>query len=92
LLDRQTGVIKKSRGLPVLLCVAAIPFLSIVGGETRIDNINQNIRANTLLVGAGMGLRIWQGADLVLNYESVVAKPSGGPDAQTVRLTIRQLW
>jgi len=29
-----------------------------------------------------MGLRIWRGADL-LNYERVVAKPSGEPDAQT---------
>ena len=37
--------------------------------------------ANTLRVGAGMGLRIWRGADLVLNYERVVAKPSGEPDA-----------
>ena len=48
--------------------------------------------ANTLGVGTGMGLRIWRGADLVLNYELVVAKPSGEPDAQTVRFTIRQLW
>ena len=29
---------------------------------------------------------------LVLNYERVVAKPSGEPDAQAVRFTIRQLW
>jgi hypothetical protein len=31
-------------------------------------------------------------ADLVVNYESVVSKPSGEPDAQTVRFTVRQLW
>ena len=37
--------------------------------------------ANTLRVGAGVGLRIWRGADLVLNYELVVAKPSGEPNA-----------
>jgi hypothetical protein len=63
-----------------------------VGGETGIDGTGQDNMANTLRVGAGMGLRIWRGADLVLNYELVVAKPSGEPDAQTVRFTIRQLW
>ena len=63
-----------------------------VGGETSIDGTGQDNMANTLRVGAGMGLRIWRGADLVLNYERVVAKPSGEPDAQTVRFTIRQLW
>ena len=52
-----------------------------VGGETSIDGISQDNMANTLRVGAGMGLRIWRGADLVLNYERVVAKPSGEPDA-----------
>jgi hypothetical protein len=62
-----------------------------VGGKTRIDGIGQDNTANTLRVGAGMGLRIWRGADLTLNYERVVAKPSGEPDAQTVRFTIRQL-
>ena len=63
-----------------------------VGGETSIDGTGQNNMANTFRFGAGMGLRIWRGADLVLNYERVVAKPSGEPDAQTVRFTIRQLW
>ncbi len=45
--------------------------------------------ANTL---RGMGLRVWRGADFIVNYERVVAKPSGELDAQTVRFTIRQLW
>jgi len=63
-----------------------------VGGETSIDGIGQDNKANTFRIGAGMGLRVWRGADLVINYESVVAKPSGEPDAQTVRLTIRQFW
>jgi hypothetical protein len=63
-----------------------------VGGETSIDGTGQDNMANTLRVGAGMGLRIWRGADLVLNYELVVAKPSGEPNAQTIRFTIRQLW
>jgi len=59
-----------------------------VGGETKIDGIDQDDTANTL---RGMGLRVWRGADFIVNYERVVAKPSGEPDAQTVRFTIRQL-
>ena len=63
-----------------------------VGGETSIDGVGQDNMANTLRVGAGMGLRLWRGADLGLNYERVVAKPAGEPDSQTVRFTFRQLW
>ena len=63
-----------------------------VGGETSIDGLGQDNMANTLRVGAGMGLRLWRGADLGLNYERVVAKPAGEPDSQTVRFTFRQLW
>jgi hypothetical protein len=39
-----------------------------------------------------MGARLWSGGDIVLNAESVVAKPQGEPDAWTVRLTLRQFW
>jgi Putative MetA-pathway of phenol degradation len=63
-----------------------------VGGETSIDGFGQDNMANTLRVGAGLGLRLWRGADLGLNYERVVAKPAGEPDSQTVRFTLRQLW
>ena len=63
-----------------------------VGGETSIDGLGQDNMANTLRVGAGMGLRLWRGADLGLNYERVVAKPAGEPNSQTVRFTFRQLW
>ena len=63
-----------------------------VGGETSVDGFEQDNMANTLRVGAGMGLRLWRGADLGLNYERVVAKPAGEPDSQTVRFTLRQLW
>jgi Putative MetA-pathway of phenol degradation len=63
-----------------------------LGGETGIDGFGQDNMANTLRIGAGMGLRLWRGADLGLNYERVVAKPAGEPDSQTVRLTLRQLW
>ena len=29
---------------------------------------------------------------MILNYERVVAKPAGQPDAQVIRMTIRQVW
>jgi hypothetical protein len=63
-----------------------------LGGETSIDGVEQNNMANTLRIGGGMGLRLWRGADLALNYERVVAKPVSEPYSQTVRLTVRQLW
>ena len=63
-----------------------------LGGETSIDGVEQNNMANTLRIGGGMGLRLWRGADLALNYERVVAKPASEPYSQTVRLTVRQLW
>jgi hypothetical protein len=63
-----------------------------VGGETSIDGTPQDNAASTLRLGAGMGLRLWRGADLGLNYEHVVAKPSGEPDSQTIRLSLRQFW
>jgi hypothetical protein len=63
-----------------------------VGGETRINGIPQGNAANTLRLGAGMGLRLWRGADLGLNYEHVVARPASEPDSQTIRLSLRQFW
>jgi Putative MetA-pathway of phenol degradation len=63
-----------------------------IGGETSIDGFRQDNMANTLRVGAGMGLSLWRGADLGVNYERVVAKPAREPDSQTVRFTLRQLW
>ena len=61
--------------------------------ETKTsDGIDQDNMANTLRIGAGMGLRLWRGADMALNYERVVAKPPSEPYSQTVRLTVRQLW
>jgi hypothetical protein len=46
-----------------------------VGRETSVDGIEQDNLANTLRVGAGMGLRLWRGADLGLNYKRVVPSP-----------------
>jgi len=39
-----------------------------------------------------MGARLWPGGDMVLNAESVVAKPESEPYAGGVRLTLRQFW
>ena len=63
-----------------------------VGGETGIDGMPQGNAANTLRLGAGLGLRLWRGADLGLNYERVAAKPASEPDSQTIRLSLRQFW
>ena len=63
-----------------------------VGGETSIDGIRQGNAADTLRLGAGMGARLWPGGDMVLNAESVVAKPESEPNAWGVRLTLRQFW
>ena len=63
-----------------------------VGGETSIDGVGQRDAADTLRLGAGLGLRIWAGVDVILNYERVVAKPARQPDAQTIRMTIRRFW
>jgi hypothetical protein len=62
------------------------------GGETSIDGVPQGNAADTLRLGAGMGTRLWPGGDLVLNAESVVAKPESEPYAWGVRLTLRQFW
>ncbi len=80
-----------SRNFLPALWVSADTYYS-VGGETSIDGVSQNNAANTLRLGAGMGLSVWSGGDVILNYERVVAKPAGQPDAQTIRMTIRQLW
>lgn len=76
--------------LPVLWVSADVYYN--VGGETSIDGVSQNNAANTLRLGTGMGLNVWSGGDLILSYERVAAKPDGQPDAQTIRMTIRQLW
>jgi hypothetical protein len=80
-----------SRNLTDTLWLSADAYYN-VGGETNIDGTDQDNMANTFRIGAGMGLHLWRGADLTVNYERVVAKPSGEPDAQAVRFSIRQLW
>jgi Putative MetA-pathway of phenol degradation len=80
-----------SRNVTNALWLSLDAFYNL-GGETSIDGFGQDNMANTLRVGAGLGLRLWRGADLGLNYERVVAKPAGEPDSQTLRFTLRQLW
>ena len=80
-----------SRNLTDALWLSIDAYYNL-GGETNIDGLERNNTANTVQLGAGMGLRLWQGADFVVNYERVVAKPLSEPYSQTVRLTLRQLW
>ncbi len=80
-----------SRNLTPALWVSADAYYN-VGGETSVDGVAQSNAADTLRLGAGMGVSLWAGGDLIFDYERVVAKPIGEPDAQTVRMTIRQLW
>jgi hypothetical protein len=80
-----------SRNVTDALWLSADAYYN-VGGETSIDDVQQDNMANTLRIGAGMGLRLWRGADLGLNYERVVGKPPREPDSQTIRFTLRQLW
>jgi hypothetical protein len=80
-----------SRNLTPALWGSADAYYSI-GGETSIDGVGQENAANTLRLGVGIGLSLWAGGDLIVNYERVVAKPVGQPDAQAVRMTIRQVW
>jgi len=80
-----------SRNLTDALWLSIDAYYNL-GGETSIDGLEQDNMANTVQLGAGMGLRLWQGADFVVNYERVVAKPASEPYSQTVRLTLRQLW
>lgn len=63
-----------------------------VGGETSIDDVPQGNAADTLRLGPGMGVSLWPGGDMVLNAESVVAKPAREPYARDIRLTLRQFW
>lgn len=54
--------------------------------------IEQRSSAGTYLRYPPMLKFLWRDADLVVNYELVVAKPSEEPFWQTIRFTIRQLW
>lgn len=80
-----------SRNLTPVLWVSADAFYN-VGGETSIDGAAQGNAADTLRLGVGMGVTAWPGGDIVLNYERIVAKPANEPDAQAIRMTIRQVW
>jgi hypothetical protein len=80
-----------SRNITPRIWLSADAFFNI-GGDTTIDGIRQGNADHTLRLGAGMGARLWPGGDMVLNAESVVAKPESEPDAWGVRLTLRQFW
>jgi hypothetical protein len=63
-----------------------------VGGETRVSGVDQDNAADTLRLGVGAGIRLWKGAQLMLNYDQVVIKPDNQPDGRSVRLTWAQVW
>jgi hypothetical protein len=63
-----------------------------IGGETGIYGVGQHNAADTLRLGPSMGLTVWAGGEIGLNYERAVAKPAGQPHAQAIRVTIRQVW
>ena len=56
-----------SRNLTDALWLSIDAYYNL-GGETNIDGLEQDNMANTVQLGAGIGLRLWQGADLVANY------------------------
>jgi len=80
-----------SRNLTPALWVSADAYYN-TGGETSIDGAAQNNAAHTLRLGVGMGLSLWRGGDVTLNYDRVVAKPAGEPDAQAILMKLRQVW
>ncbi len=80
-----------SRNLNRLLWVSADAYYN-VGGETSIDGVGQHNAADTVRLGVGMGVTTWPGGDVILNYDRVVAKPAGQPDAQAILMTLRQIW
>lgn len=80
-----------SRNLTPRLWVSADAYYHL-GGETSVDGIGQDNAANTLRLGVGMGLNVWAGGDVVLNYDHVIARPAGQPDAQAIWVTLRQVW
>jgi len=80
-----------SRNITNKLWLSADAYYN-VGGETSIDGFGQDNMANTVRIGAGMGLTLWRGAVLSLNYETTVAKPAREPESQTIRFVLRLFW
>lgn len=62
------------------------------GGETFVDDVGQNNAANTLRLGAGLGVRIPKVGQLMLNADRVVAAPVGQPDGYSLRLSLARVW
>ena len=61
-------------------------------GETRVSGVAQDNAADTLRLGVGAGIRLWKGAQLMLNYDQVIIKPDNQPDGRSVRLSLAQVW
>ena len=63
-----------------------------IGGQTRINDVNQGNAANTLRLGVGTGVSVWSGGALIFNYEQIAAKPPSQPDSRTFRIKLQQFW
>jgi hypothetical protein len=63
-----------------------------LGGETFRNGVGRNDAANTVRLGAGVGVRTWKGGQIMLNYDRTVAKPNSQPDGQSFRLSVAQVW
>lgn len=63
-----------------------------VGGESYVSGEAQDDAANTLRLGVGSGMRLWQGSQLMLNWGQVVTAPGGQPEGMNVRLSLAQVW
>jgi hypothetical protein len=80
-----------SRNVTPRLWLSADAYYNF-GGETLVDGLRQDNAANTLRLGAGAGLAVWPGGQLITTYEQTVAKPEGDANSIAVLLKIQQLW
>jgi hypothetical protein len=62
------------------------------GGETHVSGEPQDDAANTLRLGLGSGMRLWDGAQMMLNWGQVVTAPGGQPEGMNFRLSLAQVW
>ena len=64
-----------------------------LGGSTTRSGVDRDDGVNTLRLGAGLGLRAWKGAQVMLNTERIVSAREGqADDGWGVRLSLAQVW
>lgn len=80
-----------SRNVTERLWLSADAYYN-VGGETYVSGEGQDDAANTLRLGVGSGLRLWPGAQMMLNWGQVVTAPGNQPEGMNFRLSLAQVW